>query len=301
MDPSRFREMMKFVRRHRVVVAVASVVLVTLAAGATQSRLGFMRARRAQHEAERDAAVARAVSGFLTQMLTSARPDPARGDTVTVRDVLDAAAARLESERPYAHNPEIASAVRLAIGEAYQAIGAYDAALPVVERAVGKVHVAYTNALAGAATMHAEAGDLEQAETLLREALELERELYRGADESQLAYTLGHLASVLAERGRWDEAVAWRRESLDLLRRHMGDDSPAVALSMSDLGVVLDGAGRWTEAEPVLVDAWEMLAERLGAEHPRAKSAAEILAAHYEASGEPDLADAWRHRAGGVP
>jgi tetratricopeptide (TPR) repeat protein len=301
MDPSRFHETMKFVRRHRVVVAVASVVLVTLVASATRSRVGIVRARRAQHEAERDAAVARAVSGFLADMLVSARADEAGGVAVTVRDVLDAAAARLESERPFAGDPEIASAVRLAIGDAYEAIGAYDAALPVLERAVGKTHVAYTNALAGAAARHAEAGDLEQAETLLREALELKRELYRGADESQLAYTLGRLASVLAERGRWDEAVARRREALDLLRRHLGDDSPAVALSMSDLGVVLEGAGRWTEAEPVLVDAWEMLAERLGTGHDRTKRAAEILAAHYEANGESDLADTWERRAGGLP
>jgi len=301
MFPSRFREIMRFVRGHRLVVAVASVVLFTLAAGAMQSRIGFRRALRAQHQAERDAAVARAVSGFLTNMLASAGPDPAGGDGLTVREVLEAAAARLESERPFAADPEIASAVRLAVGEAYQAIGAYDTALPLIERAVGKVHVAYTIALAGAAAQHADRGDLEEAEALLREALALERGLYEGADQGQLAYTLSHLASVLAERGRWDEAVARQRESLDLLRRYMGDDSPAVALAMSDLGLALDGAGRWTEAEPALVDAWEMLAERVGAEHPRAKSAAAILAAHYAADGATDLAATWRRRAGGAP
>jgi len=274
------------------------IVIAVLAFGATRSRLGYLRARKAQHQAERETAVARAVSGFLTGMLTWARPGAESGEGATVSEVLDAAAERLASERPYAHDPEVASAVRVALGDAYVAIGAYEKALVLYAGTVGKVHAKYTGALEGAAAAHVRRGELAKAETTLQEVLALEAELYTGADESQRAYTLASLASVLADQGRWDESLALHGESMALRRKYMGEESAPVAMSMSDIGVVLDRAGRWAEAEDTLRTTLAMSRRVFGDDHPQTADVRVRLASALAHQGqwteaEATLRDAW--------
>jgi serine/threonine-protein kinase len=91
----------KFVRRHRGRVVAGGLVTAALLAGAGVSLWQAHRAEAARAAAEREAATARAVQGFLESVFRSnsgdqAQPGVAR--VTTARDLLDRGAARIGSE-----------------------------------------------------------------------------------------------------------------------------------------------------------------------------------------------------------
>jgi hypothetical protein len=65
---------------------------------------------------------ATAVSDFLKEVFTSVHPDKAQGRRVTVEEVLDQAARRLDDGRALPAQPSVEAAVRLVLGSAYLGI-----------------------------------------------------------------------------------------------------------------------------------------------------------------------------------
>src|SRR3546814_4454523 len=105
-----------FLRRHRRGVAVATLVLVAAAASAA------LHVNNIAHErdlARIEAAKARQVTGLLVSMLESADPAQARGEEVSVREVLDQASGRIHAEladqpdRSEEHQSELQSLMRI--------------------------------------------------------------------------------------------------------------------------------------------------------------------------------------------
>lgn len=100
--------------------------------------------------------------------------------------------------------------------------------------------------------------------------------IYRGLLEDQLGLDLGHaqLASALEGLGRWDEAVAERRNAVNA-----NPDDPSL---LFDLGVTLHNAGYSTESAGVL--------EQALAANPRETRAHFVLGAALRAQGKTDQA-----------
>jgi serine/threonine-protein kinase len=329
--PSRVYRLGRWVMRHRGVALAGSIAVLALLAGMLLASLGFLRATRAREIAERDAASSREVTGFLQEMLVSVKPDRARGREVTVREVLDEAAESLEGR--FGGDPEVEAAIRYAVGDSYQALGDFDAALPMLEEAVelrraalppddprfinaldtlgmvywlsgdlegslrcseevlrlqearfGQEHPDYTQTLVNIANTHADLGNLEQAEALQRQALEIERRILDGEARSDLAYTTNNLATVLADQGKFEEAIELHLESLALRREFMGNDSPEYIISLNNLGYANFGAGQYEEAEARLLEAIELGERVFGPGHLRVASAKINLAEVYAAT-----------------
>ena len=157
-----------------------------------------------------------------------------------------------------------------------------------------------TNRMALALTGHAQAlrrlGRLDEAEAELREALPLYRR--RPADR---AVPLGTLASLLAEKGDLETAIATQRTVVDLLAQ---DGSGPAALvrqsSVLKLAGFLTQAGRYPEAEALLLPLDARVDDRThgpGAD----RRTWTVLADLYEAWGRPDRAADYRQRAGSAP
>src|SRR5204863_447966 len=139
--PSAAYRFRKLVRRHKLAVATAAIVVIALAAGLAVASYGLHRAR-----IDRDAAVAARSaeaeareysdqSGqFLTGMFTSINPEQARGRAVPVKEILDLASRRIDAQPP-AHRLVEAS-LRLTFGETYGALGILDQAQLHLKRAV---------------------------------------------------------------------------------------------------------------------------------------------------------------------
>ena len=163
----------RFVRRHPVEVALGSLAGLALAAGVVVSTAQHRRA-----DAERAAAVearerAEAVTAFLTSTLGAADPRQG-GRDITVKEVLDSAAARADTLRA---RPELESAVRAAIAATLIELGEYDKAVAQIvldtlarRRAVPAGDYRLGTAISRLAIAHEYAGRYAVADTLLRRA-----------------------------------------------------------------------------------------------------------------------------------
>ncbi|NWG14757.1 MAG: serine/threonine protein kinase, partial [Acidobacteria bacterium] len=261
----------KFVRRHRTGVVAACLVLLAAVAGVVatvrQARIAASERDRARIEARK----AEQVTSFLQGMLTSADPR-AGGKNVTVAEVLDEAAKRVDRE--LAGQPEIEAAVRTSIGLTYLSLGLYDAAEPHLRRAldirratVGPDHIATAASLRNLSLLLSAKGDAAAAEPLCREALATARQA-GGPESVELAAGLNTLAELLLRKGDMAGAEQLHRESLAMRRKLLGERHADVAESLNDLAVVLGTRGDYREAERLHEQALGIIRSLNGPEHP---------------------------------
>ena len=121
--PSTAYERRKFARRNKALVIGVSAVFVVLLAGVIASTWEAINARRAQREAEKETAIAKAVNDFLQKDLlgqasafNQSKPDP----NITVRTVLDRAAKQVDKK--LAGQPEVQTQILTTIGNAYESL-----------------------------------------------------------------------------------------------------------------------------------------------------------------------------------
>jgi len=283
----------KFARRHwRGVGAsvAAAVTLVTL--------VGFYTVRLAN---ERDRATLNAekaskVSAVLTEILTSADPYRTPGAAPTVRDLLDATAARIETD--LVNQPESQVEMFAVIGRTYERLGLHDKALPLLERAVaigrstfGTDDVRVAQSLNNLGVLQRESGNLAAAEPLLVESLAIRRRLL-GSDDKDVAVTLVELSRLLKDRGRSDEAEAPIREALAIRKRIFGDEHRETATSKNELGLWLWEHGDLAGAETLLRENVATSERLLGSDHPNAGTSKGNLGNLLNAKGDAVGAEA---------
>jgi eukaryotic-like serine/threonine-protein kinase len=124
----------KALKRHRRSLLVAALLLTILIAGATAAAIGWLRANEAQARTARALERSAALSGFLTDMLSSVDPDIAGElDTALLKLVLNEAAQR--ADREFADQPEINQELQFTIGRTFQQLGDADRAAQHLGRA----------------------------------------------------------------------------------------------------------------------------------------------------------------------
>lgn len=210
---------------------------------------------------------------FLVDVFVASDPDEAGGPTdLALVQLLEEAAARTPEE--FTDAPSLQARLMDVIGMVYSSLGRY-----------------------------------EEAEPLLRQALELRQKSFSGNHED-LAVSLDHLGLLQISRGQLDEAEGYLDEALTMRRELLGSNHEAVAdslhrlgrlrrsqnrleesetsyrealslrrallgkhkdvaVTLNNLGVVLSSRGRLDEAEEVLREAAELFEELLGPEHWR--------------------------------
>lgn len=89
-------------------------------------------------------------------------------------------------------------------------------------------------------------GRLEEAEAVHRETLALRQQLF-APDDDPIALSAGNLAGVIADQGRYDEALVFARMSWEI-RRKRADDDRSRGWGAHDLADVLLGADETEEA-----------------------------------------------------
>ncbi len=133
-------------------------------------------------------------------------------------------------------------------------------------------------------------GRLDQAETLLTQALELRRKAF-GADHPDVGRSLVASGLLASARSRYDDAEREIREGLAMLLRHLPRKDPEVARAISALGRVLENAGRYPEAIRELEEAVRLQTGRPGLEGDLSASLTELANCHFYA-GQYAQADA---------
>ncbi len=270
----------KFLRRHRLGVAVAaafSLVLIGFAATtAMQSRRIAEERDRARQE--RNSAVlerqrSEQVSDFLVELFELSDPGKALGRSISARELLDRGAARIQDE--LRDQPRLQADLMRTMGGVYDGLGLYDEAdnllrqaLESQRRTFGSEHLEVARTLYDLAGVQLSKGAHETAEELSREALNLRRVLLP-AEHPELARTLTQLGSVHRLQGDYEAAERLLRDALRMLRMVPDGEREDVATGLHALAYVLFLRGDYEESEDHYRQALTLSREIFGDGHPR--------------------------------
>lgn len=230
----------KFVQRNRLAVAATLAAVCALGIGLT---IALVQQRRAAEEGER----ALRANRFLTDMI--ARADPYNsGKSPTLIDALDQAVVDIPQQ--LAGQALLEADVRGAIGRAYLMLERNDAARVQLERAAGlraeRGGSEYARVLDSLAILEWQVGHYEIAERLFRQGLDHCTEDVRG--RVQRSELLNDYSSLLANVGRYPDALAAAEEALRI--KDSLPDVPAHdrAVVISNIATALDGLGKFPES-----------------------------------------------------
>jgi tetratricopeptide (TPR) repeat protein len=145
-----------------------------------------------------------------------------------------------------------------------------------------------------------QAGKLDRAERLLRDALERCRKQPNSLGQrTQTANTCGWLARTLLLKKQYDAAEPLVREALAFFEKELPDNQRRFYW-VSLLGAVLVGQEKYDAAEPLLLQGYQGMKQRetqlFGVEKRRLAEAGERVVRFYEATGQPEKARAWREK-----
>jgi non-specific serine/threonine protein kinase/serine/threonine-protein kinase len=270
--PSLTYQLRMFTRRNRAVVALASGAVLLLISAIIGTSWGLVQVNRARERAQTQAANAKALNDFMTDMLTLASPARSLGNKVTVREALDLASQRLASFTPA--QAEVEAAVRAVIGQTYRSLGLYDRAEPHLRRALdlrrqrlGENSPDTLVSVTDLALLLNDRGQGPEAAAMLRDNLAAQ-ERAAGPDSPDTLRTASALAWVLRDQGKSEEAEALFRRVLDGNRRATGPDSARSVKAMTELAMVLIDARKLEPAEKFLDTAVDAGRRVLGERHP---------------------------------
>jgi serine/threonine protein kinase/tetratricopeptide (TPR) repeat protein len=315
----------KFVRRNRasVVAGVCAVAALTATAGVLVT---------SSARAERDARRWREVARFNERLLTAIDPAVAQGlDPTLLRLVLTEAEAELErTARDPEVEAEIRMSLGnayAATGDSARALseyakvralfvssGASDAAFRHLANAAGRVLIdagrldeaseqlavaingrdlVAASALHNRAALERARGDLQSAESSLRDALRLKRALRaagEGMSDTDILDSEQELALVLAEAGATRDAELLARDVARARTERLGSRHPDTLRARNNLAEVLLARGAFLEARAALDETTKLLHEVLGERHPDTLAARNNLAGALRELGEIDRA-----------
>ena len=268
----------KFVRRHGWGVAVVTVAVAALVAfGVT------MAVERNRTAVERDRA--QEVTEFLVDVFHLSEPSATKGKTVTVQDVLAQGAGRVDAE--LAGQPLTRATLKDAIGRAYNNLGLYDQARPLLaealrlrEEVLGPDHPDVAASEDHLGLVLRDLGEVAEAERLGRLAVAtLEKHRADPGGETLYAQGLHNLAAALNQAGKYDEAEALYRQALEIKRRLLeGHANADLAYTLNSFGTLLWNRGRSGEAEPLLREALAVRRTVYGEVHPEVSTSLNNLA-----------------------
>jgi serine/threonine-protein kinase len=270
----------KFMRRHRVGVAMTALTIVLAGAG-----IGGVvyQARQTAREAQ----AVSAVKDFLLSLFAASSPNEAKGRDLSVRELLDR--GRTQIERNLSAQPEVRSELQGALGRIYFQLGIYeqaevlqrnalaDASTDANTRAILSRHLAETLAsrgnlkdaepLASSASIALEnAGDPPERVRAWITRSTIAQRLGKAAQAEQFAMRAAKLArdpaippellgNALSAQGlaEWDlrnvmQSEALYREALQIHRTAFGDVDLRVATDRQNLTLALRNLGRYQEA-----------------------------------------------------
>ncbi len=224
--PSRAYRARTFVRRNRVAVTVAGVIVVSLAGGLGAALYGLSEAkqqrdaaRAAEQEQEKEKIAAERVTEFMQNMFSAVDPELAQSrDTTLLREVLDGAAERIEKGE-LADSPASEAELRIRVAAVYRTIA-------------DNTRAATLLAPASAMMERAKPNDLAARDRLLE-----------------------GLAGQANAEGRFDDALKLNRELMDVRTKYLGPDHDKVALAVVTAAANLFSLGKFKEAEAMELEA----------------------------------------------
>ncbi len=286
--PSSMYRLRKFVRRRRGLVVAVSAVTLAVVAGSAGTAVGLVQANRALDDARlaRDTATAEraraeATAEFLREMLSSIDPEKAKGQDVSVKEILDDAAAKVS--RSLADQPEAEAAVRHTLGETYNQLARYREskeqfarAAEIRARVLGSEHRGTLSDRFGVGIETLQLGDAQAAITILRETHDIQARVL-GPQDGDTLQTRSNLGFAMQIAGDEAGALEVYRQTLADQVATLGQGHKTTLETMSSVADVLQDLGQLAEAEKVARELVDIATKAQGADGAQTLGAKSIL------------------------
>jgi eukaryotic-like serine/threonine-protein kinase len=262
----------KFLRRHRVAVVTAALIVLTVLAGLAGTAWQATVATREREVARAEAAKAEQVAAFLTEVFRLSDPLRSKGEEVTVREALARGAERIHTD--LAGQPVVQAELMAVIGGTYLELGDLDradqlltAALELRRVHLGPAHPDVADSLRNVGSLLYQRGEYLPAEELFLEAVEiLERSL--DPEALELGGVLNNLGILYGRTGEFDKGVAAYERALAIREHHLGPDAVDVGRVSLNLGTILSLMREDVRALAAYERALAIYQRELGPDHP---------------------------------
>ncbi len=278
----------RFLRRHRVGVIAALLVLISVAVGVVSTLRQAAQARDAAALAQREADRAVSVKRFLLSLFESAAPNQAQGRAVTARELLDRGARGLGEGMSDA--PDLRAELQLTLAGIYRELGQYDAAELLLQALDAEPMVDTATLAVERGRLAFAQGQYDAADTALRGAIDAMPPPADPAGRRLRAERLVLLGEVLAARDRKDEAEAVVREAIALDQYGGASEPLALARDQAVLGQIAFGRGDLDAADSAMQEALQLRIGELGARHTLVATTQHDLAVIALQRGDVDRA-----------
>ncbi len=253
-----FYRLGKTVKRHRWTLLVAFLLLGFVAT------MTMREVQRLEEEAQR----ANRASLFLESLFDAADPSSGQGGTISVVDLLEQGRKELE---PLKDDPELYTNLAGKLARMYFNYGYLESAVEFSTEALEVWREAkpgdspeLADRLNNLALMQRRVGNIDQAEKLYREALQMRSTL--GGPEFDNIPGLDGLGHTLVEKGKYEEALRLYRETLAIRQRQPDADPIGIGRALRNTGRLLLWMGQLDEAENLLLESLEIRRAHYGEE-----------------------------------
>lgn len=255
----------KFIQRNTgaLTATVAAVLLLASLTTFYTIRLSHER-DRARVEAKK----AEQVSEFLSGLFEISDPGESGGEAITVRELLDRGAQRIELE--LAEQPEVQATMMGVMGDVYRSLGLYDAAQEQLQRAVRiqeRVHgpdgPEVADALFSLAVLHHDRFDQEATRNALTRVLALQRRQF-SESSPEITKSLHLLAQIYYLEGKYEAADSLYQ---NILTENEASSKEKIGI-LRDYGALQRELGNYAKAEDIYRRTLKASQSAYGELHP---------------------------------
>ncbi len=299
----------KFVRRNRLVVASAALVLVAILAGLGLALWQAGVARAEAQRADREAAIARTAArravdeaelaertrAFVVRLFTEADPLKTRaGSKLTAEDFIKSGLARVDTE--LADAPAARSELRVAFASGLQGLGNYQAAIEPLERSRAEFRERYgressdeANTLNLLAVAQMRLDNATEAARLANESVAMFRRL-PGDYRKEMIQSRTVAGNAALSLGDAEGALAIHRANLADRRALFGANAVQTAVDHNNISASLTKLDRFVESERESREVLALL--RSDPDSPRARQAWALSGIGFGLYGQGRYAEA---------
>jgi non-specific serine/threonine protein kinase/serine/threonine-protein kinase len=293
--PSKLYRAKKFVRRHRMGVAMTMAVFLLVAGFGVRESIQANQIARERDRASQEAETAQQISDFLLGLFQVSDPSESRGNSVTAREMLDRGAERIRAE--LVEQPLVQARLMSTMGVVYYQLGLYQESEPLLEESLatrrellGPRHLDTVESLSRLANLYFVQSRYDETEPLYMELLEARRELL-GEDHYDTMGSTYNLGNLYKNQWRLEEAEPYLKQALESMRRVLGDEDPGTLYPMGSLSNLYALQGRAEEAIETCREILDIRRRVLGVDHPLTLGSMNNLGNTYRMVGRYEEAE----------